>query len=450
MTEHSQQRTFTDRFRRMQPTDLGMALTHRQMAKALRLGEVAAHHQEHAADGWLPMAADHVPRRGRRLGATITAGMLVVGALTMASVTENPHTMRDSGRSIESGLAARGSIPGPAAAPSGRDRAHASAARAIQTAASSQEHSDMLRSFTGVAVATAIGVSATVAGAQSVNQVFQAPTTSSGVIIPHVDAQNAPIAAGTMTIEFWIRYQAGEGRVVNKRGCSYEGYTVACRAHARGAEIVVGFGTGVVDLVWVAGSLPANEWHHIALVWDHHARSLRFVLDGVTVNSVTTTETQVPGTESNPLQFGENCGWGFRGAMDNIRIWSVTRTDSEILADAYRQFSNAEASKRQGLIGSWNFETESQVIDQAGVNPDGQFYGSGGVIPTDIPDGILPCTGDLSSDGIVDGADLGALLANWGPVTGAPESMAADINRDGDVNGSDLGLLLARWGNCQS
>ena len=47
---------------------------------------------------------------------------------------------------------------------------------------------------------------------------------------------------------------------------------------------------------------------------------------------------------------------------------------------------------------------------------------------------------DLNGDGVVDGADLGLLLSNWG------RSGIGDLNGDGVVNGADLGLLLADWG----
>jgi len=55
------------------------------------------------------------------------------------------------------------------------------------------------------------------------------------------------------------------------------------------------------------------------------------------------------------------------------------------------------------------------------------------------------CFADLNSDGYVQGADLGLVLAAWGA---APAGTAADINRDGAVDGNDLGLLLAAWGAC--
>jgi hypothetical protein len=48
--------------------------------------------------------------------------------------------------------------------------------------------------------------------------------------------------------------------------------------------------------------------------------------------------------------------------------------------------------------------------------------------------------GDLNGDGIVDGADLGALLGEWG----SADSLA-DLNNDGIVDGADLGTLLGAW-----
>lgn len=46
---------------------------------------------------------------------------------------------------------------------------------------------------------------------------------------------------------------------------------------------------------------------------------------------------------------------------------------------------------------------------------------------------------DLNGDGLVNGADLAALLANW---NGAGD---ADLNGDGVIDGADLATLLANW-----
>ena len=51
-------------------------------------------------------------------------------------------------------------------------------------------------------------------------------------------------------------------------------------------------------------------------------------------------------------------------------------------------------------------------------------------------------TGDLNHDGMVSGADLSALLSQWG-ATGSEAS--GDLNCDGVVSGPDLSVLLANW-----
>ncbi len=56
------------------------------------------------------------------------------------------------------------------------------------------------------------------------------------------------------------------------------------------------------------------------------------------------------------------------------------------------------------------------------------------------PGTLVPVFGDLNGDGVVNGADLGLLLGNWG--TPGP---VGDLNADGTVNGADLGLLLGNW-----
>jgi hypothetical protein len=64
-----------------------------------------------------------------------------------------------------------------------------------------------------------------------------------------------------------------------------------------------------------------------------------------------------------------------------------------------------------------------------GVIPDEMWsYGSG-----ESP------SADLNGDDMVNGADLGLLLAGWG------EPGPTDLNGDGTTNGADLGLLLAAW-----
>jgi formylglycine-generating enzyme required for sulfatase activity len=85
--------------------------------------------------------------------------------------------------------------------------------------------------------------------------------------------------------------------------------------------------------------------------------------------------------------------------------------------------------------------------DQADCDADGvgdacdqgEDYNANG-----IPDSC-ECIGDLTSDGVVNGLDLGILLGEWGTTGGAT---GADIDGSGLVGGGDLGLMLSAWGAC--
>ncbi|MBL9140920.1 MAG: hypothetical protein JNK53_03555, partial [Phycisphaerae bacterium] len=91
---------------------------------------------------------------------------------------------------------------------------------------------------------------------------------------------------------------------------------------------------------------------------------------------------------------------------------------------------------------------EYNLDSAAGISDDGtRIIGNGlwtgGWLVT-ISD-LTGCRSDISpagGDGVVNGADLGALLSAWG------QPGAADLNSDGTTNGADLGLMLSAWGAC--
>lgn len=56
---------------------------------------------------------------------------------------------------------------------------------------------------------------------------------------------------------------------------------------------------------------------------------------------------------------------------------------------------------------------------------------------------VCTCPGDMNHDGLIDGADLGALLGQWGS-----NEPTCDLNHDNIIDGADLGALLGQWGPC--
>lgn len=127
---------------------------------------------------------------------------------------------------------------------------------------------------------------------------------------------------------------------------------------------------------------------------------------------------------TNPNQWFDDCGGDFNNDCGANPRYSIVEWDADCNNDGIIDFGQC----RSGLVPDVNSNNIPDCCEQS-----------------------IPCTDcyryDLNPTGTVDGSDLGALLAFWGPVS--PAFPRADINRDGVVNGEDLGLLLANWGPCR-
>ena len=127
------------------------------MATALRIGSGAAEWLPGHPEPWAGTDGSRDPARGSgRTGAGITLAMVVAGTLAVSVVTGNRGNLGDSGDGPPSAGGGRGSIQ--------RDGVGTGA---IQATDSRQEQQKMFGRLTGVAAATAVGVSTTIAGAQA-------------------------------------------------------------------------------------------------------------------------------------------------------------------------------------------------------------------------------------------------------------------------------------------
>jgi hypothetical protein len=299
-----------------------------------------------------------------------------------------------------------------------------------------------MKSFEWMGALVASGVSL---GAAASNQVLQFPETGqSAMSIAHAAIQNAPAVAGAMTIEFWIRGESSipccdgdaHGRPVSKRGCSSSGYTVQLRASGAMRNE---FGGVAFDET----SFPLQEWHHYAVTWSSSANVVLSYVDGVLVRTTRPTGTSLEQMETD-LRFGEQCGRGMSGALDNIRIWSRVRTAAEIARDMTTQFDESTAAAQSDLVGSWTFDGADPLADGAGLNPVGILEGGAVIGVEDFYP--TPCPGDLDESNTVTGVDLAIVLTNWG--TPNSKYAQADITADGFVDGADLAVVLSNWGAC--
>jgi hypothetical protein len=116
-------------------------------------------------------------------------------------------------------------------------------------------------------------------------------------------------------------------------------------------------------------------------------------------------------------------------------VWQCTQT--------FAQNPNANAL-RFGTLYNFAFDANSPGVTgntALGVFKTGASVAVRGLVPA------TPCrTGDLDCNGIINGADLGSLLANWGPCPGGTPGCPGDLNNSGIVDGADLGTMLSNWG----
>ena len=140
------------------------------------------------------------------------------------------------------------------------------------------------------------------------------------------------------------------------------------------------------------------------------------------------------------------------------RIWSFRYVDGAV-TEFQERTGELVPLAGQGAVNSpvafgEDFYGEILVVDYGGEI----FKIVPAIDPPDIdgdgvPNSCEPSPADLNGDAIVDGLDLGILLANWSIPPGSPgcgggrrgKPCPADINGDGTVDGLDLGILLASW-----
>src|SRR5262249_4517293 len=158
-----------------------------------------------------------------------------------------------------------------------------------------------------------------------------------------------------------------------------------------GVRVGVRGGTIAVSRVYVdrvivqAPVVPTTiDWHHVAYTSDATVHTL--YIDGTAVDS------QSPGNDIHTpssvwLGTLEGSTELFAGQMDEVRVWSVTRSASEVQADMH----HGPAGPQPGLLAYWTFDDArngARSVDSSGTGND-VTLGDGVValMPTRVPSG---------------------------------------------------------------
>lgn len=162
------------------------------------------------------------------------------------------------------------------------------------------------------------------------------------------------------------------------------------------AVLAVNFGQGSLIQLNDGCAVPTNQWTHLAFVFDHG--TIRIYRDGVLRNE---SVSAVPASDIangftvigvNPALADEY----YNGMMDEVRIWSVARTDAEI--EAGRCWVDPGTP---GLEAYWSFDDigATTAYDSTPHARNGQLMGGAVQVPRPIEspavvNGVLLLTGD--------------------------------------------------------
>jgi hypothetical protein len=110
---------------------------------------------------------------------------------------------------------------------------------------------------------------------------------------------------------------------------------------------------------YVQSSLAAvsmSTWHHAAATFVASTRQLTLYLDGTQVGQGILAARSASGN-TLPVDIGRNgsTGQSWNGKLDDVRIWNVVRTATEISTNYRTELATAPAS----LVGNWKFNEGS-------------------------------------------------------------------------------------------
>lgn len=183
---------------------------------------------------------------------------------------------------------------------------------------------------------------------------------------------------------------------------------------------------GTIEVISDPGTFPTNTWVHVAVTFEDATNTMRLYRDGnlVATNSsllaIYTGENVYVGSWQGSMSF-------FEGKIDEVRIWNVARTASQILNNRDIELSPASESNllsyftfNQGIVNGSNAGLNT-VIDQKG-SFNGALSG-------------LALTGS-SSNFVSQFASLALLPVRWKEFTAAKKGTEVDLQwkTDGEQN----------------
>lgn len=178
------------------------------------------------------------------------------------------------------------------------------------------------------------------------------------------NSADVQISGTQITLEAWIRptafgTEAWKNNIIDKEVWTpQEGFMLRCGAGGK-LNFNLGGGGSWNELTSATTVLTLNTWHHVAGTYD--GSYMRIYVDGMITDSVAKTVSISSAANSN-LIIGDNSqtGRNFNGYIDEVRIWNIARTKSEIQAGMLQEYCGIQPNLKayyrlnEGMPGGSN------------------------------------------------------------------------------------------------
>jgi len=220
------------------------------------------------------------------------------------------------------------------------------------------------------------------------NHVLELDSSDSYVELP----PNLLAGAREMTFEAWLKSDQLFDRIATVfsygETSRFFGFGGTGRNNI-GCALVDSFGVVSGSGAGLANTIELHQWYHLAAVAS--TNGMLFYLNGSLVATNAYQETLFT---KDPVQraflghaVGASLGggffsFGFRGQMDEVRLWNTARTAEQIRESLGRKLSGTEA----GLVGLWNFDDPANAGRDASPGAHhGTLQGQARAVAADLP-----------------------------------------------------------------
>lgn len=208
------------------------------------------------------------------------------------------------------------------------------------------------------------------------------------VEVPDVPSLSA--IGGAFTLEFWMKVEESSFQtreILGKWGKGMESddeYCLNVRNTGK-LELDISGSAGGFSRIWSNPILPYT-WVHVAEVFDSASTSYKLFINGILESDTTPSTLTMNRNTNQPFRMGTYDNYyfsNFKGQLDEIRIWNVARTQTEIQANMYRDLSGT----LPGLLGYWKFNENSgnTAYDSSPNNNDGTLHSLPAWVVSSLP-----------------------------------------------------------------